>query len=80
MTIRELWPYLQKTEKPIYLYGMGNGADTILDKLQSLGVQAAGVFASDAFVRHQNFRGYTVCSYGILLWLGSVHHRGGACT
>lgn len=63
MTIRELWPYLQKTEKPIYLYGMGNGADTILDKLQSLGVQAAGVFASDTFVRHQNFRGYTVCSY-----------------
>lgn len=60
---RDLWQYLTKADKPIVLYGMGNGADKVLDRLQLLGIEAAGVFASDDFVRHQQFRGFTVCSY-----------------
>lgn len=59
----ELWKYLQQSKKPIVLYGMGNGADRILDILHERGIQVAGVFASDGFVRHQSFRGFTVCSY-----------------
>ncbi len=62
----ELWSYLQQSNKPIVLYGMGNGADRILDVLESRGLKAAGVFASDGFVRHQSFRGFTVGSYGEL--------------
>lgn len=59
----ELWKYLKQSDKPIVLYGMGNGADRILDVLGQRGIKAEGVFASDGFVRHQSFRGFTVCSY-----------------
>ncbi len=59
----DLWSHLRQTDKPIYLYGMGNGADKILKVLGSMDVHPRGVFASDDFVRYQNFQGYTVCSY-----------------
>ena len=62
----ELWKYLKQNSKPIVLYGMGNGADRILDVLENNGVRASGVFASDGFVRHQEFRGFTVSSYNEL--------------
>ena len=39
---------------------MGNGADKVIDELNRLEIQIIGVTASDAFVRGQNFRGYTV--------------------
>jgi FkbM family methyltransferase len=66
MELREretLWQHLQQTKKPIVLYGMGNGADEILDRCELLGIPVAGVFASDDFARHQTFRGFTVCRY-----------------
>ena len=63
MEYTDLWLYLTTVNKPIFLYGMGNGADRILHQLKQLGLQARGVFASDDFVRHQDFHGYTVCSY-----------------
>ncbi len=59
----DLWNYLKTTNKPIVLYGMGNGADRILNILEAMSVSVSGVFASDGFVRHQHFRGFTVCSY-----------------
>lgn len=59
----ELWKKLKDADKPIVLYGMGNGADRILDVMEARGIVASGVFASDGFVRHQTFRGFTVCSY-----------------
>ena len=31
-----LWQYLKKQTRPIVLYGMGNGADAILDRLDRL--------------------------------------------
>lgn len=49
--------------KPLVLYGMGNGADAILDRMEEENLQAAAVFASDEFVRGQNFRGFTVEHY-----------------
>lgn len=62
----ELWKRLKTANKPIVLYGMGNGADRILDVMETRGIKASGVFASDGFVRHQQFRGFTVCSYNEL--------------
>ena len=56
----DLWARLRKTDRPIYLYGMGDGADKILAVLERIGVSAAGVFASDEFVRGQSFRGFPV--------------------
>ncbi len=63
---KELWKYLKTAEKPIVLYGMGNGADKIIRVLDEYGIKFRGVFASDGFVREKNFHGYKVCSYGEL--------------
>lgn len=58
-----LWEKLQKTHKPIVLYGMGNGADKILDICAQKGISVSGIFASDGFARHNVYRGFTVVSY-----------------
>lgn len=58
-----VWELLRRTKKPIVLYGMGNGADKIIDWCEANGVQVQGVFASDEFVRGQQFRGFTVERY-----------------
>lgn len=55
-----LWEYLKTTDKPIVLYGMGNGADMIIDVLRSLGLCYSDVFASDDFVRGHFFHGKKV--------------------
>ncbi len=62
----DLWNYLKKTDKPIVLYGTGNGADKVLDRLLSMGVRPVGIFASNGFVRGQSFRGYRVESFETL--------------
>ena len=60
---KELWQNLKCTDKPIVLYGMGNGAEKILDTLEKFGIKAQGVFASDGFVKNKIFRGFKVESY-----------------
>ncbi|MCM1545098.1 MAG: FkbM family methyltransferase, partial [Ruminococcus sp.] len=55
-----IWDYIKNAKKPIVLYGMGNGADMIIDVLQEIGVDFADVFASDAFVRGHYFHGKKV--------------------
>ncbi|HBF15188.1 MAG TPA: FkbM family methyltransferase [Clostridiales bacterium] len=55
-----LWEKLRRTEKNIVLYGMGNGADKILDVCAEKGIQVRGVFASDGFRTGKQFRGMTV--------------------
>lgn len=61
--MKTVWERASETEKPILLYGTGNGADKILDELQRLSVKVSGVFASDGFVRKREFRGFPVISY-----------------
>jgi len=58
-----MWNRLKTADKPIVLYGMGNGADRVLDELANRGIQASGVFASDGFVRGHSFRGFPVTTY-----------------
>lgn len=58
-----VWDTLRDTPHPVVLYGMGNGADQILDTLHTYGVSVQAVFASDAFVRGQSFRGFRVQTY-----------------
>lgn len=62
----ELFEKLKTARDPIVLYGMGDGADKLLDALGEAGIPVSGVFASDGFVRGQSFRGYKVESYGAL--------------
>ncbi len=59
----ELWEYLKTSQKPIVLYGMGNGADKIIKVLEEKGIEFKGVFASDGFVRPKLFHGHQISSY-----------------
>lgn len=61
-----VWEFLRTTERPLVLYGMGNGADKILTQLAALGKKPAGIFASPEFVRGQSFHGLTVQTYEAL--------------
>ncbi|MDR2531226.1 MAG: FkbM family methyltransferase [Oscillospiraceae bacterium] len=55
-----LWQYLTEAEKPIIIYGMGNGADKILTVMEQRGLKPAAFMASDEFVRGHSFRGFKV--------------------
>jgi len=61
--MNDLWNSLKTKNKPIFIYGMGNGADAVIDKLYSNGIGFNGVFASDSFVRGQTYRGKVVQTY-----------------
>ncbi len=62
-----VWETLKITAKPIILYGMGNGADKIINWCEANGVKVAGIFATDEFVRYQEFRGLTVSKYSDII-------------
>lgn len=55
-----VWHFLKYTTKPIIMYGMGNGGDKVLNEFAVQNIKCVEVIASDAFVRGQSFRGYTV--------------------
>ncbi len=59
----DLWQYLKTAEKPIVMYGMGNGADKILKVCEKKGIEVSDFFASDGFVRGHFFHGKRVLSY-----------------
>lgn len=58
--MNDLWSYLQSAGKPIVLYGMGNGADKLIEVLSAYGLEASDFFASDGFVRGHTFHGKRV--------------------
>lgn len=60
---KDLWQYLAEAEKPIVMYGMGNGADKILTVCKAKGIEIKDFFASDGFVRGHSFHGKKVLSY-----------------
>ena len=62
-----LWDYLKTAERPVVLYGTGDGADKVFGRLKDYDVPVSGIFASDEFVRGQQFRGFTVRRYSELL-------------
>lgn len=59
----DMWEELKNEKRPIVVYGMGNGADKLFDRLDGFGVKVSDVFASDGFVRGHSFRGYKVRSF-----------------
>ena len=61
--MKDLWTYLKTANKPIVLYGMGNGADKIISVLNRYDIKVSGVFASDGFVRPKTFHGFKVTDY-----------------
>ncbi len=60
------WDRLGK-DRPVILYGTGNGADKIIDTLERYDIRFDGIFASDGFVRNRSFRGVRVSSYSEII-------------
>lgn len=56
------WDFLKDTQLPIYIYGMGLGAEKILKVFEQYGITYEGFFASDGFVRGHKFKGSEVLS------------------
>ena len=54
---------ISESPLPLAVYGMGDGADKLFGFLAQNGIEPSCVFASDAFVRGQQFRGYPVLRY-----------------
>ncbi len=60
----DLWDRLQQTNKKIILWGMGNGADKIINVLEARSLSVSGIFASDGFARGNLFHGMPVVTWG----------------
>ena len=57
---------IKRLEKPVVLYGVGDGAEKIIEYLDGFGISPAGVFVSDAFVRDgRTFRGMPVLTLDV---------------
>ena len=59
----DIWEKLKKEKRPIVVYGMGNGADKLIKRLDGYGVKISDFFASDGFVRGHTFHGMRVKSF-----------------
>ena len=59
----DIWQKLARTNRPIVLYGMGNGAEIMMKQLEKYGISVSGFFASDDFVRGQFFKGFKVMTF-----------------
>ncbi len=57
---KDSWDYLRECDKPIFIYGMGDGALKIMTVMNRLGIALSGIFASDEFVRGHSFEGHKV--------------------
>lgn len=55
-----LWEELHALSRPILLYGMGNGAEKVLELCRRYDVPIAGIFSSDSHAREGMFQGYPV--------------------
>lgn len=58
MEVKSVWKRLSETEKPIVMYGMGDGAEKIMAVFEKMGIKPAAFMASDEFVRGHSFMGY----------------------
>ena len=59
----DMWQALKNESRPIVVYGMGNGADKLFERLEKFNITPSAVFASDGFVRGHSYRGYRVSSF-----------------
>ncbi len=59
----DAWHTIKNSNKPLLIYGMGNGADKIISVFERYGIEYIDVFASDGFVRGHSYRGKRVLSY-----------------
>lgn len=54
------WERLSQEKRPIFIYGMGDGAVKIMSAFRQYHIPVSGIFASDEFVRGHYFAGFKV--------------------
>ena len=59
----DMWDTLARESRPIVVYGMGNGADKLIERFKKYNIQISDFFASDGFVRGHTFHGMRVKSF-----------------
>lgn len=59
----DMWDRLSHESRPIVVYGMGNGADKLIERFEKYGITVSDFFASDGFVRGHYFHGMRVKSF-----------------
>ena len=59
----DIWEKLSKEKRPIVVYGMGNGADKLIERFEKYNIEISDFFASDGFVRGHMFHGKRVKSF-----------------
>lgn len=62
--MQDIWTYLKGTEKPVVIYGMGDGCDKIMAVCKEKGITVSGIFASDEYVRDKVVHGFRLTTYG----------------
>ena len=60
---KDMWDELAEEKRPIVVYGMGNGADKLIERFGKYGIKISDFFASDGFVRGHTFHGMRVKSF-----------------
>ena len=60
LSLESCWERLEKTDKPIFIYGMGDGCLKLMKELKKRKIPVSGIFASDEFVRGHYFEGHLV--------------------
>ncbi len=55
LSLESCWEKLEKTDKPIFIYGMGDGCLKLMKELNRRKIPISGIFASDEFVRGHYF-------------------------
>ncbi|MBQ3898139.1 MAG: FkbM family methyltransferase [Clostridia bacterium] len=60
----DLWSHLKSSEKPVVMYGTGNGADKIISGFEQYGIRLADIFVSDEMYREgSKFHGHKLLRY-----------------
>ena len=59
----DLLSYLKTVTKPIVLYGIGNGADKVVKRLNADNVKISGVFSSSGFKKNKTYQGHIINDY-----------------
>ncbi len=63
LSLPTVYERIKQSDKPLLLYGMGDGAVKINNMLSSRGIKPGGVVASDGFARGNEFLGHKVMSF-----------------
>ncbi len=61
--LEDMWDRLSRESRPIVVYGMGNGADKLIERFKKYNIEISDFFASDGFVRGHTFHGMRVKSF-----------------